>query len=68
MFPIVRTFQVFAADNFLGYEYAVEETEALAKSIVKYGAPELWGIDAYTIKKIKWAEEDAECLTLTQTK
>jgi hypothetical protein len=57
MFPIVRTFEVFAADNFLGYEYAEDKLSATAKAVIKYGAPEKWGIDTYTISKIKWAEE-----------
>jgi hypothetical protein len=53
-----RTWQVFAADNFLGYEYAEDESTATNKAVAKYGAPEKWGIDAYTVNKIKWAEED----------
>jgi len=53
-----RTWQVFAGDDFLGYEYAVEHSQAIAKTIVKFGAPEKWGIDTYTVNKIKWAEED----------
>jgi hypothetical protein len=62
MWAVQRTWEVFTDETtdegFIGYEYAVEESEALAKTIVKYGAPERWGIDHYTIKKIKWAEED----------
>jgi len=36
----------------------MDETQALAKTIVKHGAPAKWGIDEYTIAKIKWIEED----------
>tara|TARA_B110000881_G_scaffold104431_1_gene91722 strand:- start:2741 stop:2896 length:156 start_codon:yes stop_codon:yes gene_type:complete len=49
---------VSADTNFLGYEYAMDETQVISKSIVKYGAPEKWSVDQYTITKIKWAEED----------
>ena len=42
MFAYERTWEVFTdettAEGFIGYEYAVEESEALAKTIVKYGA------------------------------
>jgi hypothetical protein len=62
MWAVQRTWEVFtdeAANNgFVGYEYAADENQALAKTIVKHGAPEKWGIEQYTIKKIKWAEED----------
>lgn len=58
MFAHERTWMVSADTNFLGYEYAKEESEALAKTIVKYGAPAKWGIDQYTIKKIKWIDEE----------
>ena len=44
--------------NFLGYEYAMDETQVAAKAIIKYGAPTKWGVDEYTIAKIKWIEED----------
>lgn len=52
-----RTWTVHAADDFLGYVYAVEVSDALDKAIIKHGAPGKWGIDQYTITKIKWAEE-----------
>jgi|TARA_R110000796_G_scaffold66618_2_gene153157 hypothetical protein len=62
MFAVQRTWEIFTnestAEGFIGYEYALDESEALAKTIVKYGAPEKWGITHYTIKKIKWTEED----------
>lgn len=58
MWAVQRTWQVFAGDNFLGYEYAEEHSQATAKTIVKYGAPDKWGIDEYTVEKIKWSEED----------
>ena len=58
MFAHKRTWMVSADTNFLGYEYALDETQALAKTIVKHGAPEKWGVDEYTIAKIKWIEED----------
>tara|TARA_R110000782_G_scaffold12064_11_gene36198 strand:- start:38 stop:223 length:186 start_codon:yes stop_codon:yes gene_type:complete len=57
MFAIERTWMVSADTNFLGYEYAMDETQVISKSIVKYGAPEKWSVDQYTITKIKWAEE-----------
>ncbi len=57
MFDIERTWTVNAADNFLGYVYAAEAKFALDKTIIKHGAPEKWGVDQYTITKIKWAEE-----------
>ena len=62
MFAVQRTWEIFTnestAEGFIGYEYALDESEALAKTIVKYGAPEKWGITHSTIKKIKWTEED----------
>ena len=58
MFAHERTWMVSAGTNFLGYEYAMDETQVLAKSIIKYGAPAKWGVDEYTIAKIKWIEED----------
>jgi len=58
MWAVQRTWEVFVGNEFLGYEYAVEESDALAKTIIKFGSPEKWGADAYTVKKIKWAEED----------
>lgn len=58
MWAVQRTWEVFVGNEFLGYEYAVDESEALAKTIIKFGAPEKWGADTYTVKKIKWAEED----------
>ena len=57
MFPIQRTWLISASTNFLGYEYAVEESEALAKTIAKFGIPNRWGVENYTIEKIKWAED-----------
>ena len=58
MFAYERTWMVSADTNLLGYVYAKEESEALAKTIVKHGAPAKWGVDEYTIAKIKWIEED----------
>lgn len=58
MFAYERTWHVSADTNFLGYVYAMDETQALAKTIVKHGAPAKWGVDKYTIAKIKWIEED----------
>ena len=58
MFAIQRTWTVNADDNFLGYVYAAEESNALARTIIKHGAPEKWSIAQYTIKKIKWSGED----------
>jgi hypothetical protein len=58
MFAVQRTWTVDAGTDFLGYEYAASENEALAKTIVKFGVPEKWGVEQYTITKIKWTEED----------
>jgi len=58
MFAHERTWMVSADTNFLGYVYAMDETQALAKTIVKHGAPVKWDVDEYTIAKIKWIEED----------
>lgn len=58
MWAVQRTWEVFGNDEFFGYEYAEDENQALAKTIVKFGAPAKWGIEQYTFKKIKWAEED----------
>jgi len=58
VFAYERTWMVSAGTNFLGYEYAMDETQALAKTIVKHGAPAKWSVDEYTIAKIKWIEED----------
>ena len=58
MWAVQRTWEVFANNEFFGYEYAEDENQALAKTIVKFGNPAKWGIEQYTFKKIKWAEED----------
>jgi hypothetical protein len=49
-----RTWQVFADDNFLGYEYAKDQDEVYLKAIKKFGAPEKWGIASYVVKLIPW--------------
>jgi hypothetical protein len=54
---MLRTFEIYAKDNFLGYEYAEDDVEALIKSRNKFGAPKIWGIDEYTARKILWREE-----------
>ena len=53
MWAVQRTWEVFGNNEFFGYEYAEDENQALAKTIVKYGAPAKWGIEQYTFKKIK---------------
>ena len=58
MFAYERTWMVSADTNFLGYEYAMDETQVAAKAIIKYGAPSKWGVEEYSIAKIKWIEED----------
>jgi hypothetical protein len=58
MWAVQRTWEVFSNDEFFGYEYAEDENQALAKTIIKFGAPAKWGTEQYTFKKIKWAEED----------
>jgi hypothetical protein len=52
-----RTWQVFAGDNFLGYEYGKDQEEVYSKAIKKFGAPEKWGIESYTVKLILWPAE-----------
>ena len=53
-----RTWQVYVNEIFLGYEYAAEETVVIEQTIRKFGSPALWGADQYTIKKIKWEDEE----------
>lgn len=60
MFAGQRTWKVYAGNDFLGYEYAVEHGEAVDKTIKKFGVPQTWDVDEYTIEKIKWIEEDLE--------
>jgi hypothetical protein len=57
---MLRTFEIYANDNFLGYEYAEDDIEAIIKTRNKFGAPKSWGIDEYTAHKIMWKEDEAE--------
>lgn len=57
---MLRTFEVFADTNFLGYEYAEDDVEAVVKSRNKFGAPKNWGIEEYTVRKILWREENVQ--------
>ena len=50
----IRTWKIFAGDNFLGYEYAKEEDEVHDMSIKKFGASENWGVSTYTVELIPW--------------
>ena len=54
---MLRTFEIYANDNFLGYEYAEDDVEAIIKTRNKFGAPRSWGIDEYNVRKILWREE-----------
>ena len=54
---MLRTFEIYANDNFLGYEYAEDDVEAIIKTRNKFGAPRSWGIDEYNVHKILWREE-----------
>jgi hypothetical protein len=51
----IRTWKVFAGNNFLGYEYAKDEDEVYVLSIRKFGAPEKWGITSYKVELIPWS-------------
>ena len=55
----IRTWKVFADDNFLGYEYSNDETEVQEMSIKKFGAPEKWGIASYKVEMIPWPVDAA---------
>jgi hypothetical protein len=57
---MLRTFEIYANDNFLGYEYAEDDIEAIIKTRNKFGAPKSWGTDEYTARKIMWKEDEAE--------
>jgi len=37
MWAVQRTWEVFGNNEFFGYEYAEDENQALAKTIVKFG-------------------------------
>ena len=50
----IRTWKIFAGDNFLGYEYAKDETKVRMMIDKKFGAPEKWGVMEYTVEKILW--------------
>jgi hypothetical protein len=50
----IRTWKIFAGDNFLGYEYAKEENEVHEMSIKKFGAPEKWGVSTYKVELVGW--------------
>jgi hypothetical protein len=50
----LRTWQVYADENFLGYVYEPDEESARLTARKKWGAPKtVWGVDKYTVKKIK---------------
>lgn len=53
----IRTWRVFAGDNFLGYEYAKDQDQVYTACIKKFGAPERWGIASYTIELVLWPGE-----------
>jgi len=53
-----RTWKIYVNEVFLGYEYGAEETDAVEKTMRKFGSPALWGADQYTIEKIKWEDEE----------
>lgn len=50
----IRTWKIFAGDNFLGYEYAKEENEVHAMIDKKFGAPEKWGVSIYKVELVGW--------------
>lgn len=50
----IRTWKVFADDNFLGYEYSNDESEVHEMSIKKFGEPEKWGIESYKVELVPW--------------
>jgi len=53
----MRTWKIFASDNFLGYEYSNNEAEVLSQAIRKFGKPESWNIVSYTIELVHWPTE-----------
>tara|TARA_R110001606_G_scaffold90835_3_gene203031 strand:+ start:3155 stop:3337 length:183 start_codon:yes stop_codon:yes gene_type:complete len=55
-----RTWLVSAGTNFLGYEYAVDESQANSKTIARFGAPGAWDVDHYTITLIEWIEDQSQ--------
>lgn len=57
---MLRTFKVYAEDNFLGYEYAEDKVDAIIKTRNKFGAPKQWGIEEYSVDKILWREENVQ--------
>ncbi len=50
----IRTWKVFAGDNFLGYEYSNDESEVHEMCTEKFRAPEKWGIESYKVELIPW--------------
>lgn len=54
----IRTFQIYAGTTFLGYEYAIDETEAIIKTHKKFGSPKDWNVKEYNAKIIRWREEN----------
>lgn len=53
----IRTWKIFAGDNFLGYEYSNDEAEVRSQAIKKFGAPQSWNIVEYTIELVPWPTE-----------
>ena len=50
----LRTWQVYADKNFLGYVYEPDEESARLTARKKWGAPlTSWNVENYTIKKIR---------------
>lgn len=54
----MRTWMVFADNNFLGYEYSDCETVVHEMSIKKFGEPEKWGVESYKIKLVPWPTDE----------
>lgn len=45
-------FEAWAGDLFLGYEYGKTQQEATEKCHEKYGLPENWNVETYTINQL----------------
>lgn len=59
---MIRTYEMYAGDLFLGYEYGETEDAVLFRTLGKFGHPSKWGVDEFKANKILYREE-AECKT-----
>lgn len=48
----IKCFEAWADNIFLGYEYATDSAEAIAKTHQKFSNPQKWNVEEYTVKQL----------------